>query len=82
MAKCALYKRSFDLYESASDQAINYDKFDIFFSRNTTPSNQNTLSSVLGVHVPLSSVRCLGLSSMVGRSKKSVFKHFRERLWD
>lgn len=40
------------------------------------------LSNILGVLAPLYYGRYLGLPSMVGRSKKLVLKHFRERLWE
>lgn len=80
-AECATIKDIFDKYEVASGQAINYEKSGVFFSRNTTSSDQALLSNILEVHNPLNLGRYLSLPSMIGRSKKAFFKHLRDKLW-
>lgn len=57
-------------YEKASRQALNYDKSEIFFSKNTGEDTQSRISSVLGVRRSLGTRKYLGLPSMVGRNKK------------
>lgn len=79
-AECNQMKSIFHTYEVTSGQAINYDKSCIFFSRNTVDNDQELLSNIQVVHASLNSGRYLGLAYMVGRSKKLIFKHLRERL--
>lgn len=68
-------------YEQSSGQAINFQKFGIFFSANVRRDKHEELTCILGVDKDLSESRYLGLPSSVGRSKKSVFNFVKERVW-
>ena len=65
-------------YEVASGQVINFTKSGIFYSENVPHLMQVKLSQVLGVNSPLNTGRYLGLPSLIGRKKRSVFHHLRE----
>lgn len=60
-------------YASNSGQAINFQKSGIFFSSNARQDKQNEITSALGVHNDIIANNYLGLSSLIGRSKKRVF---------
>lgn len=64
-----------------SGQAINFQKSGIFFSANVRRDKQNEISEILGVHNYLRNSKYLGLPSLIGRSKKSVFNFVKERGW-
>ena len=51
------------------------------FSSNVTSTLAAQLSSVLDVSNPLNTGRYLGLPSLIGRKKKMVFNHIKERVW-
>lgn len=74
-------KEILNLYESYSGQAVNYQKSGIFFSSNVRMDKQQEISNVLGVYTDLITSNYLGLPSLVGRSKKSVFKFLKDRVW-
>lgn len=67
-------------YEELSGQAINLQKSGIFFSANVRRDKQDEIKNILGVHNDLSTGHYLGLSSLIGRSKKAVFSFLKERL--
>ncbi|KAJ9545526.1 hypothetical protein OSB04_025233 [Centaurea solstitialis] len=62
-------KHILSTYEAASGQAINYAKSGIMCSNNIAPELMHSFTSILG------------LPSLVGRSKKIIFRFIRERLW-
>ncbi|WJX93691.1 hypothetical protein P8452_75185 [Trifolium repens] len=68
-------------YEKASGQAVNFQKSEIFCSRNVNVADQNHISNVLGVQTVLGTGKYLGLPSMIGRSKKSTFNFIKDRVW-
>lgn len=69
-------------YEAASGQAINLQKPEIFFSRNTPEETKNNISNILGVRQVLGTGKYLGVPSMIGRSKNSTFKFIKDRIWN
>lgn len=60
---------------------INYNKTEIFFSRNVADDVQTNLSVLLGVNICLGTGKYLGVPSMVGRSKKDTFTFIKDRVW-
>jgi len=68
-------------YENASGQALNFNKSAIAFSRNTPPDIINSISAYLGVSRSIGSGNYLGLPSMVGRNKISIFSYIKDRIW-
>ncbi|KAJ9560185.1 LOW QUALITY PROTEIN: hypothetical protein OSB04_005345 [Centaurea solstitialis] len=68
-------KHMLTTYEEAS--AINYAKSGIM----VVITLHLALSMILGIHNPINTGRYLGLPSLVGRSKRCIFRHLQERLW-
>lgn len=59
---------------------INFQKSGIFFITNIRRDKQQELSDILRVHNDLGDGKYLGLQSLIGRSKKSVFNFLKERV--
>ncbi|CAN0875633.1 Transposon TX1 uncharacterized 149 kDa protein [Linum grandiflorum] len=74
-------KELFQIYEAASGQSINFLKSGVFFSSNTHEMLQEGVRNILGIHEPLDTGRYLGMPSLVGRNKKSIFWYLKERVW-
>jgi hypothetical protein len=70
-----------NIYGSASRQEINLAKSEVFFSRNMSLAAQEDLSRILGVRLVLGTRKYLGLPSMIGRDKKSIFAFIKDRIW-
>jgi hypothetical protein len=68
-------------YEAASGQTINFQKSEIFCSRNVPGNIQTSISNLVGVNAVLGTGKYLGLPSMIGRSKKAVFSFIKDRVW-
>ena len=66
------YHRILMVYERELGEAINFQKSDIFFSRNVSTNSRDLVTSILGVQSHLNIGRYLGLSSLIGKSKREV----------
>lgn len=64
--ECLVMKNLLLTYEVSSGQAINFDKYMIFFSSNVPSETRNSLSNVLGIHASFTVGKYLGLPSIVG----------------
>ncbi|GAU37962.1 hypothetical protein TSUD_269770 [Trifolium subterraneum] len=73
--------RILNTYEQASGQEINLVKSEVFISRNMSHAAKEDLSRLLGVRLVLGTGIYLGLPSMVGRSKKTIFSFIKDRIW-
>lgn len=69
-------------YESLSGQAINLQKSGIMFSANVQNDSRIDNSRILDVHNSLQDSKYLGLPSLIGKSKKTVFNFLKDRVWD
>lgn len=67
-------------YEARSGQAVNYQKSAIFFSSNVRRDKQEEIKGELGVYKYVGESKYLGLPSLVGRSKKAVFRYLKDRV--
>ncbi|KAJ9558242.1 hypothetical protein OSB04_012856 [Centaurea solstitialis] len=74
-------KQILQTFAAASGQAINFQKSGICFSKNTHPMLQEGISAILDVHNPLDTGRYLGLPSLVGRNKRTIFNGLKDRIW-
>lgn len=74
-------KNILEMYESASGQSINFQKFEVFYSRNVDDAVKASISQILGVQQVMGTGKYLGVPSMVGRSRTSTFKFVKERVW-
>lgn len=74
-------KRLLQTYEASSGQAINNQKSGIFFSSNVRLDKQQELKTILEVSNDLKDSRYLGLPSLIGRKRKTVFNYIKEKVW-
>ena len=65
-------------YEATSGQEINLSKFEVFFSCNMSGAAQENLSRIIGVRHVMGTGKYLGLPSMIGRDKRSVFSFIKD----
>jgi ribonuclease HI len=79
--EATVMKNILTTYEAASGQAVNFQKSEIFCSRNVVQADQHIISSTLGVQTVLGTSKYLGLPSLIGRSKKSIFNFIKDRIW-
>jgi hypothetical protein len=63
-----------------SGQAINFQKSEIFFSKNTSEADRSDVQNILQVTESMGSGKYLGMPSMVGRNKKAIFGYLRDRV--
>ncbi|KAK5811258.1 hypothetical protein PVK06_026583 [Gossypium arboreum] len=66
-------------YESCSGQRVNYDKFIVFYSSNTSKRDRRTISGILRVRYSNDPESYSGLPNMVGRNKKLSFQILKDR---
>ena len=67
-------------FEQVSGQAVNYSKSEFMFSSNIRIDKQNEIIVMLGVDVIDGNYYSLGLSSVLGRSKRVIFGFLKDRL--
>ena len=68
------------MYEAASGQKINIDKFLFFFSVNTSKEKKNETLNILGPMQDSRHSKYLGLPSIIGKSRNEVFAEIKERM--
>ena len=79
--EASVMKVALTLYGAASGQRVNFDKSSISFSANTNKEVEHSICSLLGVRGTVNHGNYLGLPSFIGRSKSTVFRYIRERVW-
>ncbi|XP_022772479.1 uncharacterized protein LOC111315160 [Durio zibethinus] len=67
-------------YEDSSGQTINFDKSALYFSSNTTETQQEEIKEAFGVQITSKPEKYLGLPSMVGRDRKRAFRGLKDRI--
>lgn len=67
-------------YENNSRQCINFNKFTIFFSLNTSEIVREQVSIVLGVRYSNNPEKNLGLPNVVGRNRKASFQTLKDHM--
>lgn len=73
-------KNILQTYEIHSGQSINLQKSSICCNSNVRTNKHVEIKNLLGVHKDLSNYLYLGLPSLVGRSKKSIFSFLKDRI--
>lgn len=79
-AESKAVKDVLNLYADASGQSVNFQKSAVFFSSNVRTDKQMELKNILEVHNDIGNSKYLGLPSLIGRSKKSVFRYLKEKV--
>ncbi|XP_074346258.1 uncharacterized protein LOC141685032 [Apium graveolens] len=74
-------KEILNQYEFFSVQPVNYQKSAIFFSSNVRTDKQAEIKNILQVHNDIGNSKYLGLPSLIGKSKKSVFNYLKDKIW-
>jgi hypothetical protein len=67
-------------YEAVSGQAINFQKSEILFSKNTSEEDKEAIINVFQVIATIGSGKYLGMPSIIGRNKRAVFGCLRDRV--
>lgn len=68
------------VYEMESGQKLNKEKTALFFSRNTPREVQEAVKEVFWAQIIHQHERYLGLPSLVGQGKRSVFNHIKDQV--
>ncbi|KAL0449808.1 UNVERIFIED_CONTAM: putative mitochondrial protein [Sesamum latifolium] len=71
-----------DTFGRAAGQEINLDKSSVVFSKNTASSLRDVIQGTLQIRVEARHDLYLGLPSVVGKSRRSVFQSIRDRIWN
>jgi len=79
--ECNKLKSILQNYEELSGQAINYQKSEKNFSKNTQDGMKTDIKNIFQVSKVIGNGKYLGLPSMVGRKKKAIFGYLRDRIW-
>ncbi|XP_062013995.1 uncharacterized protein LOC133730414 [Rosa rugosa] len=78
---CVNLKKIFCMYEEASGQKINREKSAMAFSPKTMRCMQVACSNALDMPIVPCHERYLGLPTMTGRGKKTLFRSLADRVW-
>ncbi|KAJ9173618.1 hypothetical protein P3X46_016735 [Hevea brasiliensis] len=68
-----MIKQCLNLYQAASEQQVNFQKSEIYLSKNSTDEAKALVAGLLDVKIIDAPRKYLGLLSIVGHSKKEVF---------
>ena len=68
------------LFEAASRQKINMDKYSVTFSQNTPVETRGEVLEILGPMDELRQGKYLRLPSVIGKSKNQVFAEIKEKV--
>lgn len=79
--EASMLKTIIDYSTAVSGQTINFDKFSITFSKWTALTKRATIVQILLVKEVPNHSRYLWMTSVVGRSKKEIYKTIRDRIW-
>ncbi|KAL0314573.1 UNVERIFIED_CONTAM: putative mitochondrial protein [Sesamum angustifolium] len=71
-----------DNFGRAAGQEINFAKSSVVFSRNTVASLRDEIQGILNIRVEGRHDLYLGLPSVVGKTRRSVFQSIRDRVWN
>ena len=81
MREVTKIKEILQVYEAVSGQAINFQKSEIFFSKNTSEADMEEIKNVFQVTTTLGNGKYLGMPSMIGQNKRAMFGYLRDRVW-
>ena len=79
--ECSEVATIISTYERASGQRVNFHKTEISFSKGVPQSMRQTIIQCLGVQEVDRHSKYLGLLTIVGRSKKTIYSCLKDRVW-
>ncbi|KAL0284345.1 UNVERIFIED_CONTAM: hypothetical protein Sangu_2830800 [Sesamum angustifolium] len=71
-----------EFFGRAAGQEINFDKSSVLFSKNTVPVLREGIQNTLQVRVEGGHDLYIGLPSVVGKTRRSVFQSIPDRVWN
>jgi hypothetical protein len=74
-------KNILSMYEAASRQSISLPKSEIYYSRNVSHVLKQSITAIMGVQAVLGTGKYLGLPSIIGRNRTTVFAFIKNRVW-
>lgn len=74
-------KNILEMYAKAFGQLINLDKSEVFFTRIITIEHKHLFAQILEVRISTGTGKYLGLPSLIGKCKKSIFSFIKDRMW-
>lgn len=77
--ECAHVLRTLEVYNSASEQLVNFSKSAICFSSNTSPDQTKELCDLFGMPLLSKSAKYLGLPAFLGRFKAEAYSFLLEK---
>lgn len=81
MRESTKIKEILQTYEAVLGQVINFQKSEIFFSKNTSEADKEAFQNLFQVTNTMGSGKYLGMPSLIGRSKRAMFGYLRDRVW-
>jgi hypothetical protein len=69
-----------NLYEGASGQKVNLDKFEMCFSKNSHRSIKQSFKDVFPIQITDKMTKYLGIPAYVGRSKNNIFQNIVDKI--
>ena len=74
-------KRILQVYETASGQVINRDKYAVLFSPNTSSDDKEEVRQALNIVLEAKNEKYLGLPVSIGKSRKKAFEYIKKKVW-
>ena len=68
-------------FEKSYGLVVNFAKSKCFFRKNTYQNVQDNILGFLGVFECIGTSKYLGIPSMVGRKRKTIFNYLRDGIW-
>lgn len=81
LQECSKIADIISIYEGASGQKVNLSKTEVVFSKCVSRIRREEIVATLGVREVARHEKYLGLSTIIGRSKKATFACLKERVW-
>ncbi|XP_021734057.1 uncharacterized protein LOC110700767 [Chenopodium quinoa] len=81
LQECSVIADIIRKYERAPGQKVNLSKTEVVFSKCVDTNRRMEIVNTLGVRQVDKHEKCLGLPTIIGKSKKVIFAILKERIW-
>ncbi|XP_062104248.1 uncharacterized protein LOC133815421 [Humulus lupulus] len=79
--ECECLKQISRVYSKATGQVVNYNKLEPCFGSKMDPQTHASLTEIFEVKTTDHFEKYLGMPCFIGRKKKDIFKHTKDRIW-